>query len=100
MENIPWYKSAIIRQQVVQIIVAVLTLVGVTTTIDWDFVVSVIFAVIALLVPAWTIVTRLTKPAPNLTVKAANKEAELKAEGRMPEPAPDQKTSPPPGGTA
>ena len=79
--NIPWYQSAIIRQQVVLLIVSTLGLLGVTTEIDWDATVTVIFAAVAALIPIYTIVTRLFKPSPNLTATASAKEKELVARG-------------------
>lgn len=85
METIPWYKSAILRQQVVQLLVAGTALVGVNTeTIDLDATVASIFAGIAAVVAIWTFVTRLFKPAPNMTTTAANTEARLIAEGKIP----------------
>lgn len=82
--ELPWYKSQIIQQQLVALIVAVLGLLGVTTDVDWNVTVTAIFAGIAALVPIWTIVTRLFKPAPNLTATAATKERQLIATGVLP----------------
>lgn len=83
MEQIPWYQSGIIRQQIVMLIVAALGLFKVTTDIDIDATVAAVFAGIAALVPIWTIITRLTKAHPPLTATAAAKETakqqELKA---------------------
>ena len=79
--RIPWYQSAIIRQQIVALIVAVLGLLGVTTDIDWSATVTAVFAGIAAVVPIWTIVTRLVKPAPPITDAAATKLADLKLRG-------------------
>jgi hypothetical protein len=85
MENLPWYKSAILRQQIVQLIVAGTAIVGVNTeTIDLDATVASIFAGIAALIAVWTFITRLVKPAPNLTATAQNKEDELREAGKLP----------------
>jgi hypothetical protein len=85
MENLPWYKSAILRQQIVQLIVAGTALIGINTeTIDLDATVASIFAGIAAVIALWTFITRLVKPAPNLTATAQNKEDELRAEGKLP----------------
>lgn len=81
MENLPWYKSAIIRQQVVQLIVAGLALVGVTTDLDWSATVEALFGGVAAVVAIWTIVTRLFKPAPAITETAAKKEQAMKQGG-------------------
>jgi hypothetical protein len=89
-ETLPWYKSAIIRQQIVQLIVAVMALVGVTTDIDWNATVEAIFAGIAAVVAVWTVITRLFKPAPNLTATAVAKERELIEKGKIPDTSPNQ----------
>ncbi len=78
---IPWYKSQIIQQQVVAFIVAAFGLFHFATDLDVSATVTAIFAGIAALIPVVTILTRLFKPSPNLTVTASNKEAELKASG-------------------
>lgn len=83
--NLPWYKSAILRQQIVQLIVSASALSGIALPgIDWDATVSAIFAGIAAAIAVWTIVTRLFNPAPNITVKAAQKEQALVAKGTIP----------------
>lgn len=85
MENLPWYKSAILRQQIVQMLVAATALIGVNTeTIDLDATVASIFAGIAAVIAIWTFITRLVKPAPNLTAAAQNKEDQLRASGQLP----------------
>lgn len=85
METIPWYKSAIIRQQIVQLLIAGSAFFGITNDqIDWDQTVGAIFAGVGALVAIWTIITRFTKPAPNLTAQAAAKERELVAKGTIP----------------
>lgn len=83
--KIPWYQSAILRQQIVQVVAAVVALLGINTgTIDLDATTASIFAGIAAVVGVWTFVTRLVKPAPNLTAVADNKQAALEAAGKLP----------------
>lgn len=79
----PWYKSKIIQQQIVQLIIVCLGLFGFVTDIDWGATVEAIFSGIAGLVAVWTVITRLFKPAPNITVKAAIKEQELIDRGKI-----------------
>lgn len=74
--TIPWYQSAIIRQQLVALIVSVLGLLGIATEIDWSATVGAVFAAVAAIVPVWTIVTRLLKPAPPITATAQAAAAE------------------------
>jgi len=75
--KLPWYQSAIVRQQIVQLLVAGTALFGVNLGgIDLDNVVASIFAGIAALVAIWTIITRLTKPAPAITDAAQAAELE------------------------
>lgn len=83
--TIPWYKSAILRQQIVQAAVALTALIGVNTeTIDLDATVASIFAGIAGVIALWTFITRLVKPAPNLTATAQAKEEQLVQDGKLP----------------
>lgn len=84
METLPWYKSAIVRQQIVAFIVAALGLLKITSTIDIDATVAAVLAGVAALVPLYTIVTRIFKPAPNLSQTAAAKEVEMVKEGKIP----------------
>lgn len=85
METLPWYKSAIIRQQIVQLLIAATAFFGITSNdIDWDATVGSIFAGVAAITAVWTIFTRIFKPAPNLTSTAAVKEKELTAKGEIP----------------
>lgn len=81
---LPWYKSAIIRQQIAAFLIAGLGLFKITTDIDIDATLTAVFAGIAAIIPVWTIVTRLFKPNPNMTMTAAAKEAALKKAGEMP----------------
>ena len=74
MEKIPWYQSAIIRQQIVMLIAGGLGLARVSTDIDIDATVAIIFAAIGAIVPVWTIITRALKPNPPITDTAARKE--------------------------
>lgn len=82
--TMPWYKSAIIRQQIVQLILVVLGLFGIVTDVDWSVTVEAIFTGIAGVVAVWTIITRLFKPAPNMTSVAAEKEQKMILKGTHP----------------
>lgn len=82
--TLPWYRSAIIRQQIVAFLIAGFGLFKFETGLDIDATVGAILAGVAAAVPIWTIVTRLFKHAPNMTVTAAKKEAELRAAGDLP----------------
>lgn len=84
METLPWYKSAIVRQQIAAFLIAALGLFKITTDIDIDATLTTVFACVAALIPVWTIITRIFKPAPNLTQKAVQKEIELVAKGDAP----------------
>lgn len=77
MEKIPWYQSAIIRQQIVMVIAGALGLLNISTDIDIDATVAIIFAAVTALVPLWTIFTRATKSAPPITDTAAKKDVEI-----------------------
>jgi hypothetical protein len=90
MEPLPWYKSAIIRQQIVAFVLAAFGLFKFKSDLDIDATVGAILAGVAAIIPVWTILTRLFKPSPNMTVTAANKEAQLKADGKMVEPVADR----------
>jgi hypothetical protein len=91
--TIPWYQSAIVRQQIVQIVVALTALVGVNLgDFKVDETLTSIFAGIAGLVGVWTLVTRIFKPAPNLSQTAVNKEIEMVADRKIP-PSPTGKQS-------
>jgi hypothetical protein len=83
MNTIPWYRSQIILQQVVALIAAVIGLLGITTDIDITTTVTAVFAAITALVPVATILTRVFKPSPNLTLAAELKEKELIAKGKI-----------------
>lgn len=92
METLPWYKSAIVRQQIVQLLVAVVALFGFNTEgIDLDATTASIFAGIAAVVSVWTLVTRIFKPAPNLSQTAADKEIELVSRGEIPAQNPKER---------
>lgn len=84
-QTIPWYQSAIVRQQIAQIVVALTALVGIKLgAFDVDATLQAIFAGIAALIGVWTLLTRIFKPAPNLSVRAVNKEVELVNEKKIP----------------
>lgn len=69
--TLPWYRSAILRQQIVQIITAVLLLFGVASeTIDVDQTIGLVLGGIAGLTALWTFITRLVKPTPPITQAA------------------------------
>jgi hypothetical protein len=68
--SLEWFQSAIIRQQIVAFLVALLTLIGVTTDVDIDATVGAIMAGVAALIPLYTIATRLFKPTPPITETA------------------------------
>lgn len=85
METVPWYQSAIIRQQIAQVVLAATALFGVNLGgLDVDATLVSIFAGIAGVIAVWTTITRIVKPAPNLSARAANKEVELVAAGKIP----------------
>lgn len=81
---IPWYRSAIIRQQIVAFILAAFALVKYKTNIDVDATVGAILAGFAAIIPVYTIATRLFKPTPALTQTAADKHADMVAENKVP----------------
>lgn len=85
METTPWYQSAIVRQQITQLVVALTALFGVNLGgLDVDATLVSIFAGIAALIAVYTTVTRIFKPAPNLSQTAAKKEVEMVADGKIP----------------
>lgn len=85
METLPWWKSAILRQQIVQLLVATTALVGINTdTIDLDATVASIFAGIAGVIALWTFITRLLKPSPPITATAVREEIRQVAAGTIP----------------
>lgn len=75
--TIPWYQSAIVRQQIVMVIVGVLGLFNIVTELDIDATVAAVMAGIAAIVPVVTILTRLFKPTPPITESAAAKTAAI-----------------------
>ncbi len=87
METLPWYKSAIIRQQIVALLLAVLGITGLGAKLGDEFdiekIVTGVFAFAALIIPAWTIFTRLFKPTPPMTETAAKKAEEMKPPIKM-----------------
>lgn len=80
MEKIPWYQSAIVRQQIVMILVGLFGVLGISTDIDIAATVTAVFAGISVLVPVWTLITRLTKANPPLTDVAARHEEDVQRE--------------------
>ncbi len=92
METLPWYKSAIVRQQLGLLIGSLVTLFGIQTGgIDIDATVGSIMAGVAAVVGVVTILTRIFKPAPNLSQTAAAKEVELVRSGEIPAQNPAQR---------
>jgi len=72
LNTIPWYQSAVLRQQIVQLIVAALALFGVASDdVNLDDMVGGLLAGVAGLTALWTIATRLYKPHPPITESAA-----------------------------
>lgn len=86
METLPWYRSAIVRQQIVAFIVAVLGFAKVKYSIDLDATVATVLAGVGALIPLLTIITRIFKPAPFMSYAAAFKERELVMAGKIPAP--------------
>lgn len=84
MNTMPIAKAAILRQQVANLLIAIFALLGVTDQIDVGQTVEAISVGATALIALLTIVTRLFKPAPNLTETAVKKEENLKKEGKIP----------------
>ncbi len=83
--TIPWYQSAIVRQQIAQLITALVAILGVNLGgLDVDAALVSIFAGIAAIIAVWTTLTRIFKPAPNLSATAVRKEIELVSKGEIP----------------
>lgn len=71
---LPWYESAIIRQQVVQMANAFFILLGISTsTLNVDGTVGAVFGAISAATAVWTLITRLRKPTPPITYEAAQR---------------------------
>lgn len=78
MKTIPWYRSAIIRQQIVQAVTAVLLMLGVSLEqVDVDSIVGLVLSGMSVLTAVWTVITRFRKPTPPLTDEAAEKFVEF-----------------------
>lgn len=80
--------SAIMRQQVYQLLFAVLTLIGAKVDLpgiqeNGEAIVDGVLTTLSAVVAGWTMFTRATKPSPNLTATADRKEAELVASGKL-----------------
>lgn len=80
MEKIPWYESAIVRQQIVMILVGLVGMFKITTDVDIDATVGAILAGVAALVPVWTLATRLLKANPPITDTAVANEVRVQNE--------------------
>lgn len=71
MRTIPWYKSAIVRQQIVQAITALLVVMGVSLdAVDIDSIVGLVLGGMSVATAVWTVITRLRKPTPPITDEA------------------------------
>lgn len=80
MNTIPWYQSAVLRQQIVQLLIAALALFGVASDdINLDAMVGGLLAGGAGLTALWTIITRVYKPHPPITESAAQAHRQLLA---------------------
>jgi hypothetical protein len=74
MNKIPWYDSAILRQQIAQLLIQLAALFGIATgTLDIEGTVGAIFAGASALVALWTFITRLRKPTPPITDEAVER---------------------------
>lgn len=80
MEKIPWYQSAIVRQQIVMILVGLVGVFKISTDVDIDATVTAVLAGIAAVVPVFTLVARLIKANPPLTDTAAANEVRVQEE--------------------
>src|SRR5688572_23337455 len=80
--------SAIMRQQFAALVVAVLSIIGVQ--VEWDVdaqmavIIDGVLAVLSGVLAFWTLFTRATKPAPNLTETAKAKEVAMVEKGALP----------------
>lgn len=82
MDKVEWYKSSIIRQQLVALIVAAAGLAGVTLNFDVDAAVQAVMFVVSVGMSAWTIYSRATDAHLPVTEKAVAKmEAKLAESG-------------------
>lgn len=71
LDTIPWYRSAILRQQIAQMVIAVLTLFGIASeNFDVDATLAAVFAGAGGLIAIWTFGTRMFKPTPPITAVA------------------------------
>lgn len=88
MEPMPWYQSQIIRAQIAMAIVGLLGLFGVSTDVldAIPKLFEVLFAIVPLLITAYTILVRLFRPTPALTQKAAEKERDMILDGQPARP--------------
>lgn len=78
MKTIPWYRSAILRQQIVQIVNALLLGMGVTlSTVDVDSIVGLVMSGVSVLTAVWTVITRVKKPTPPVSEEQADKFVEF-----------------------
>jgi hypothetical protein len=79
-----WYQSAILRQQIGQLLVAGIGIFGYAVdSAAVNDAIAAIFAGIGGLIALKTIFTRLFRPSPNLTLAAQQKENELRMAGKI-----------------
>lgn len=74
METKPWYQSTILQQQIVQIVTALLTILGLSEVIDVETSTQLIFGGIAGVVAVVTAVTRIFKSHKPIVESVARKE--------------------------
>lgn len=88
METIPWYRSTILRQQIVQLIVAALTLIGVSTDqYDIDGTVGLLLGGVTGAMAVWTMLSRLYRPNLPITEESAGQlQAAVKKQGGFARP--------------
>jgi ABC-type amino acid transport system permease subunit len=78
MKTIPWYKSGIVRQSVVQLVLALLAGMGVTlNAVDMDSIVGLVMAGASALTAIRTVLTRMHKPTPPITETAVDATVEF-----------------------
>jgi hypothetical protein len=81
VNTIPWYQSSILRQQIVQLIVAALTIFGVSSgDFDINGTVGLVFGGITGVTAVWTFITRLYKVHRPITQVAAEKHMALNSQ--------------------
>lgn len=73
MKTLPWFKSIIVRQGVVQAVMALLLIMGVSLdSVDVDSIVGLVLGGVSAASAVRTVVARLKKPTPPITDAAVN----------------------------